>query len=739
MARVLFSNPPWWGKRTGSMHMAGVRAGSRWPFMQPTRGWPGRPEARSYTPYPMFLGFAATWAKRSGAEVVFRDSIATRESYGDFYDHVREGHYSHVVIESATPSWDHDAEVISAIKRIAPDSKIIVTGTIGATRAEEILHAHAVHAVCRGEYEKGVVKVIEGSSGVIDFNLLTSAEMNAQPAPYMDALHAPLYFDSNPRGQQWPHLQAWSSRGCWAKCLAGDTPVNTVEGMISIRELAERGGPVGVFTYSPKEKRAFVTTGIHARLTGIKKKLVRVHFDDGTRIDCTPDHRFLAFKWGNQFVGEKEWECEAKDLTAGMHLRAIKETEARGYRYMHWTRYGQNSRHRMVAEWMLGRPLFEGEQVHHKDHDPSNNRPSNLKVVAGQAEHFDHHPEISERMRTDNPTKNGMGPEWRKRISKANRGKVRSPESRERYRQAALKREAAKTAEERSAQALRSVATQLARGDVLGRKNTNRQENGQFGKIVNHRVVSVEELPGLHDTYCMEVPETHWFYANNVLVHNCIFCSWPATMTGNDPDGTHVRSVRHYSPEWLMAWLEPAIRDFGFKAIYFDDDTFNAGNKHVLGVCSVMRRLQVPWSAMCRADSVSREVWKEMKASGCFGVKIGYESGSQDVLDRIVRKNLNLEKARETTHFLRSIGLTVHGTFSFGFPGETEGQRQETLSYRESLNLDTYQESGMATLEGTPAATLLQVGTLKAYPGAHRTADFIEDSDGVRKLAAMRA
>ena len=44
--------------------------------------------------------------------------------------------------------------------------------------------------------------------------------------------------------------------------------------------------------------------------------------------------------------------------------------------------------HRYVAEiHILGRKLKPGEVVHHKDHDRTNNTPSNLQVLASQAEH----------------------------------------------------------------------------------------------------------------------------------------------------------------------------------------------------------------------------------------------------------------------------------------------------------------------------------------------------------------
>lgn len=86
----------------------------------------------------------------------------------------------------------------------------------------------------------------------------------------------------------------------------------------------------------------------------------------------------------------------------------------------------------------------------------------------------------------------------------------------------------------------------------------------------------------------------------------------------------------------MEAFLSELTRRYEFGSIYFDDGTFNIGNRHVERMSAVMRKIGLPWSAMCRADTISLDLWTAMKDSGCVGVKLGFESGNQYVVDKIV-------------------------------------------------------------------------------------------------------
>ncbi len=225
--------------------------------------------------------------------------------------------------------------------------------------------------------------------------------------------------------------------------------------------------------------------------------------------------------------------------------------------------------------------------------------------------------------------------------------------------------------------------------------------------------------------------------SNRGCPYKCIFCVWPAVMTGNDPKGESYRQVRQYSKDYMEALLDEWVFKYNYNSVYFDDDTFNLGDKHTLEMCEVMRKINIPWSAMCRADTIKKDTWKVMKESGCVGVKIGFESGNQFVIDNIVNKALDLEKARETVSHLSDLGMDIHGTFTYGLPGETLDQMQDTKNYIKTLKLTSFQESGTAELEGTPLSNLRDAGELKTYKGAKIDSNFIVEKDGQKKFLKL--
>lgn len=112
-----------------------------------------------------------------------------------------------------------------------------------------------------------------------------------------------------------------TSRGCPYSCLTGDAVINTPDGDFFIKDLV--GKNIKVLTRNPVTEEPIYADAINIRLVEKNAKLVRVFFDDGSHIDCTPDHKFKVFKAKNQYIDEEEWDVEAKDLKPHQSVRAV--------------------------------------------------------------------------------------------------------------------------------------------------------------------------------------------------------------------------------------------------------------------------------------------------------------------------------------------------------------------------------------------------------------------------------
>lgn len=77
--------------------------------------------------------------------------------------------------------------------------------------------------------------------------------------------------------------------------------------------------------------------------------------------------------------------------------------------------------------------------------------------------------------------------------------------------------------------------------------------------------------------------------------------------------------------------------DYGVREIQFDDDEFLANHNRANEICNLLEKEAsgLRWCCFARADRINEHLLARMKASGCWQIKFGIESGSQEILDRI--------------------------------------------------------------------------------------------------------
>lgn len=69
-----------------------------------------------------------------------------------------------------------------------------------------------------------------------------------------------------------------------------------------------------------------------------------------------------------------------------------------------------------------------------------------------------------------------------------------------------------------------------------------------------------------------------------------------------------------------------------------------------------------------------------MKEAGCVGMRIGFESGNDEIL-RKVRKNTTLEQARKAMKIIKKYDMKTFGFFMIGLSEDTEKTINQTIDF----------------------------------------------------------
>ena len=74
-----------------------------------------------------------------------------------------------------------------------------------------------------------------------------------------------------------------------------------------------------------------------------------------------------------------------------------------------------------------------------------------------------------------------------------------------------------------------------------------------------------------------------------------------------------------------------------------------------------------------------------MREAGCRLLIVGFESGDPQILKNI-KKGATVERARDFARDCHKLGLTIHGDFILGLPGETEESIRNTINFAKQLD-----------------------------------------------------
>jgi hopanoid biosynthesis associated radical SAM protein HpnJ len=217
------------------------------------------------------------------------------------------------------------------------------------------------------------------------------------------------------------------------------------------------------------------------------------------------------------------------------------------------------------------------------------------------------------------------------------------------------------------------------------------------------KIENMDALPSVINVYKRDLTIENYFigylqhpyvslYTGRGCRSKCTFCLWPQTIAGHH---YRVRSADSVEAEMTLAkQCFPHVREF-----FFDDDTFTDDLPRAEEIARRLGRLGLTWSCNAKAI-VPRKTLEIMRANGLRLLLVGYESGNQQILNNI-KKGVRLDIARRFSRDAKELGITIHGTFILGLPGETPETIRETIRYACEIEPETIQVSLAAPYPGT--------------------------------------
>lgn len=164
---------------------------------------------------------------------------------------------------------------------------------------------------------------------------------------------------------------------------------------------------------------------------------------------------------------------------------------------------------------------------------------------------------------------------------------------------------------------------------------------------------------------------------------DCVFCQ---------VDIISGKKTRGRNPEDVVNELLFLKEKYGVRSIIFDDDNLlMAKDDYAIKLFKLMveKQLNMKWIGIAFAlFLLTDELLDLMKESGCVGINVAIESGSERVMKQIIKKPVNLKKVPGIIQRIKQRGMYCIANFVVGFVGETWNEIRETICFAERCGAD---------------------------------------------------
>lgn len=198
------------------------------------------------------------------------------------------------------------------------------------------------------------------------------------------------------------------------------------------------------------------------------------------------------------------------------------------------------------------------------------------------------------------------------------------------------------------------------------------------------------------------------------------------------------KKLRKRSVENVLGELRWLVEDFGVQEVEFIDDVFNLDRARAKAICDGIINngwdLKLAFPNGLRADQMDEELVDKMRRAGAYRINYAVESGCPRV-QHMIRKNLDLERARQIIDYTAGKGISTGGFFMLGFRDETEEEAWMTINYALKTKLHT---ASFFILTPFPNTPMYDEAVQLGYDMAASYSDYGQVSANLSKMPKER-
>lgn len=247
----------------------------------------------------------------------------------------------------------------------------------------------------------------------------------------------------------------------------------------------------------------------------------------------------------------------------------------------------------------------------------------------------------------------------------------------------------------------------------------------------DYTVVDLEAFSNQYLTFTSKIYRPH----GNILTtrgcaYRCLYCH-------------HIlgKSFRARSPENVLAEIRCLHDRYGLTDFQIIDDIFNFDADRAKRICDLIARsgmhLTLSFPNGVRGDIMDEELIDKMADAGTKFISYAVETASPR-LQRLIRKNLNLDRLFRAIEHTASRGIITRGFFMLGFPTETEAEALQTIEYAKASSLCGATYFTVVYFPGTELYRLAQSLGCFGEEGYNVQRDYVQVGEGPYRFSLQR-